>query len=336
MQKNRKDTGAGSSSSVTKDATRAHIRALLPARAADGNKGSFGRVYLLCGSTVYTGAALLSAEGALRMGAGYVTLMAPPSVIAPARVRLPELLCREMPALSEEPEAYLPLFGEDVGRGAILVGPGIGTVCEDGAPADPHRFAAVLADALAYEGVPVILDADALNLLARACGGAPMPHRAEGEASYESEGCVSAFLRRARRAVVITPHPMEFSRISGLSLDEIAADRVGSALRFAAESGAVVLLKGKGTVIASPDGAYAVNPTGSVALAKGGSGDVLGGMLAALIAGGAQPYAAAQVAAYLHGAAGDAAARELSDRGVLPSELPSYAARELCRLLAET
>ncbi len=296
----------------------AAIRALLPPRAADGNKGSFGRVRIIAGSATYTGAALLAAEGALRLGAGYVSLFAPPAVTAPARIRLPELLCREMPPVLDAPEAYLPLFELPADRGAILLGPGLGTVAKNGSPADAPLFASVVARALGEAGAPVILDADALNLIARA------------------EEAPAAYLARAARPLVITPHPLELSRLTGWTPAEIASDRIRAAQDFATRSGAVVLLKGKGTVIASPTGAYAVNPTGSTALAKAGSGDVLSGMIAALIAGGASLYDAVRIAAYLHGSAGDAAAQRLTERGVLPSELPREAALALARLLAES
>ena len=125
---------------------------------------------------------------------------------------------------------------------------------------------------------------------------------------------------------------MEFSRISGLSLSEIAADRVAAARRFAEESGTCVLLKGSGTVVTDPQGHVTVNPSGSTALSKGGSGDVLAGMLASLLAQGMMPYDAARLAAYLHGAAGEEEAARYSERGVLPSDLPRAAARVLCRL----
>ncbi len=295
------------------------LAALLPSRPHEGHKGSFGRVSLVCGSPSYTGAAILAAAGALRMGCGLVFLYAPPEVTAPLRVALPEVIAREMPPVTEEGAAYLPIL-RDEAWDAILIGCGIGQTDHCGVPASPDAFAEMLDSLLVATGCPIVLDADALNLLAHACGVSGLT--------------AAARLRRARRPVVITPHPMEFSRMSGLSLAEISADRVGVARRFANESGATLLLKGAGTVIASPEGEVAVNPSGSTALAKGGSGDVLAGMLASFLAQGIAPYAAARLAAYLHGIAGEEEAAVYSARGVLPSELPRAAARVLCRLEA--
>lgn len=297
------------------------LLAELPPRPRTGHKGSFGRVQLACGSPTYTGAALLSAEGALRMGCGFVFLYAPHAVAEPMRARLPEVIIREiLPMSAHAAEGFAAMRADEDARGAVLVGCGLGQVDGEGKPVDAAAFARALDGYLSVSGAPLVLDADALNLAAHAFGVGDLT--------------VAARLRRARRPVVITPHPAEFSRISGLSMEEIAADRVGVALRFAEESGAVVLLKGAGTVIATPTGDAGVNPTGSTALSKGGSGDVLAGMLVSLLAQGMSPYAAARLAAYLHGAAGEEESALYTERGVLPSELPRAAARVLCTLLS--
>lgn len=277
-----------------------YIRACFPARAKDSHKGSFGRAWLVCGSRLYTGAALLAAEGCLRMGAGLTYLAAPGEVTAAARMRLPELICRDMPKVTQEPAAYPPLLAE---ADAILIGPGIG---QEG---DVTAFADMIAALLSTRGAPVVLDADALNILARA--GA------------------REILRDARRAAILSPHPMEFARLTGLDIAAVQADRAGHACRFAAETGATILLKGAGSIVARPDGAYATVPSGTPALAKGGTGDVLAGMLTALLAQGLPPADAAFSAAYLHGKAGEELAAVYGERGVLPSELPAAAARAL-------
>lgn len=312
------------------------LRSTLPARAQNAHKGSFGRAHLFCGSDTYTGAALLSAEGALRMGVGLTYLYTPQKTATAARARLPELIIEETPPIAEAPAAALPSLA--AATGAILIGPGIGrgidpnaspdtdrrraevgNGADDGVPlsppAAPSAFAAMLSDLLSESGACVVLDADALNLL--------------------SDGVedTAAFLAKSKREVVLTPHPLEFARLSRLPLATLQADRVGCAHAFAEKSGATVVLKGAGTVIASRDRAPTVNPSGSSALAKGGTGDVLAGMLTALLALGMPPYDAALAAAYLHGAAGDTLAATLSDYGVLPSELPAAAARELRRIL---
>ena len=135
--------------------------------------------------------------------------------------------------------------------------------------------------------------------------------------------------------MILTPHPTEFARLAGEKPASDPAARLAAARAFAKESGATVLLKGSGTVVADPTGRASVNPSGSSALAKGGTGDVLAGMLGALLAQGMPPFAAACAAAYLHGAAGDTLAATLSDYGVLPSELPFATARELARILGQ-
>lgn len=280
------------------------IRAALPPRKKDSHKGDFGRAALVCGSSLYAGAAILAAEGTLRMGAGFTYLYSVREVVAAARARLPEVICREMPPASEGLYHYLPYLAA---ADAILLGCGIG---QEG---DGEAFCAALSSLLSEDGGTVVLDADALNLLSR--------HGAR------------EILRGARRAVILTPHEMEFSRLSELSLAEIRADRVGCACRFARDTGAVVLLKGAGSVIARQDGSYSVCPSGSPALSKGGTGDVLAGMLAGLLTQGLSPADAAFVAAYLHGKAGETLADRYSERGILPSELPVRAAEILCDVL---
>lgn len=290
----------------TRAEARAYIRSVLLPRERESHKGDHGRAVLACGSAEYAGAAILAAEGALRAGAGLTYLLSVGEATAAARARLPEVICRTLPPITEEPEAYLPFFGA---AGALLIGCGIGQA------GGSEAFCRALSSLLASEGAPVVLDADALNLLAR-------------------QGATE-ILKNARREVILTPHEMEFSRLSGLSLDEIKADRVGAACRFAALTGAVVLLKGAGSVVARADGGFAVCPSGSPALAKGGTGDVLAGLTVGLIAGGLDPFASVFCAAYLHGEAGEVLERQYSERGVLPSELPRTAAMLLREYLAE-
>ncbi len=282
-----------------------YIRAHCPPRAKGSHKATHGRVFLACGSPAYTGAAALAAGGALYSGAGMTYLCAPAEVLAPARVRYPELICREGPPITEEPRAYPPLFE---GANAILIGPGIGVAANG-------ELAEMLLSLMHTAGPPLVLDADALNSLA-AQGALPPGKPA--------------------RAVIMTPHPMEFARLCGCSVEAVQADRVGHACRFAAEHGITLVLKGAGTVIAAPNGEYAVCPAGSPALAKAGTGDVLAGMLAAFLGQGMPPATAAYIAAYLHGRGGEELAREYGERGVLPSDLAAAAARVLCRILSHT
>ena len=277
---------------------------LLPARKEDGNKGTFGRALLFCGSESYRGAACLAAEGALAGGAGLVEAASCEAVVSLVLSRAPSVIGTAY--APTEAGAYLPLALTKKAT-AILVG------CGSGAS---ERLALSVFELLKTPGCPVVLDADALNSLALMRGG------------------LQDALTGAARPVILTPHPLEFSRLSGLSLDEIGADRVGVARQFAKEYGVTLVLKGAGTVIASPNGEVTVNTTGGSGLAKGGSGDVLAGLLTSLVAQGTAPYDAAILAVYLHGAAGDALTKEYSAYGVRPDDLPREIARQAARLCA--
>ena len=280
--------------------------ALLPARAPDAHKGDCGRVFLRCGSRAYRGAALLAAAAAVRCGAGFVTLAAPQEVIGHAVGALPEVLYS--PVDSDECEGMRgreTLVRKTAGQSAVLVGCGCGV---------SPGLRTLVTDLLVTPGCPLVLDADALNVLAQVPGGA------------------AACLAEAQRQVILTPHPVEFSRLSGLAVDQIAADRLGCALDFARQSHAVVLLKGPATVIAAPDGKAYLNPTGNEGMAKAGSGDALAGMLAAFCAQGCEPVHAAALAAYVHGRAGELLSRTCSVYGVRPRDLPDEAARVLASL----
>ena len=186
-----------------------------------------------------------------------------------------------------------------MGKTAVLAGSGLGK-----SPA----LRATVSDLVAEGGCPLVLDADALNLL--------------------SEGDAAAVLSRAGRRVILTPHPMEFARLAGCSVKEVQARRLPLAEDFARNTGAIVVLKGAGTVVTDGRKTY-INSTGSPALAKGGSGDVLAGAVLGLLSGGMAPLEAAALAVYLHGRAGDTLEEEYSDRGVLPSSLGRQMAREI-------
>ena len=284
----------------------AFAASLLPARPEDGNKGTFGRALLYCGSEQYRGAACLAAEAALSGGAGLTEIVSCEPVVSLVLSRAPSVIGTAFSP--SKIGAYLPLDLTERAT-AVLVGCGSGR---------SDRLRLSLYELLAAPGCPVVLDADALNALALA-----------RKTSLER-------LKVAARPVILTPHPLEFSRLSGLSPDGIASDRVGVAARFAKEYGVTLVLKGAGTVIASPDGEVAVNTTGGSGLAKGGSGDVLAGLLVSLLAEGADPRAAAILAVYLHGAAGDALTEEYSAYGVRPDDLPREIARQIARLLSRS
>lgn len=272
----------------------------IPPRPRDSHKGSFGTVLAVAGSAYYRGAALLAAEGALRTGAGMVTLASVEPVLAAAVARLPECCLCPCVAGAEggiSPES-IPQFQRQKAT-VLLLGPGLGGTAQSIARAAETR---VLVQRLlpGFAG-SAVLDADGLNAAADLLQTEKMPHP-QGE-------------------LILTPHPGEMARLTGHSAAEINADREGTALRYAKAWNAVVVLKGAHTVIAGPDGRCAVNPTGNPGLSRGGSGDVLAGMTSALLACGLPAFDAAACAVYLHGAAADRAAALHGETGMLPHDL---------------
>lgn len=275
------------------------IRRFLPQRRVDMHKGDGGNAMMLAGSHLYPGAAMLAAEAALRTGAGYVHLVSDASVTQAAVARTPSLLVTTI----ENDKELLPIEKQ---ASALLVGCGTGR---------RPSLLPLIDHLLSTEGCPLILDADALNLLS------------------EDPNAVKPKLKAARREVLVTPHPKEFSRLSGLSLDEVTRDRYRVARSFADECGVHLLLKGTATVIAAKDGRTFINTTGNDALAKAGSGDVLAGVILSFVAQGASLPEAAACAAYLHGKAGERLSKRYSTYGVLPQELPAAIAESIAEIL---
>ncbi|MBQ2719702.1 MAG: NAD(P)H-hydrate dehydratase [Clostridia bacterium] len=261
------------------------VRPFLPKRVADSHKGSYGHLLLLVGSHAYRGAALLAAKGALRMGAGLITLASDESVLRGALPLLPELILTPLDGEAPLPDAIVR------GKSAVLLGSGSGV---------SEALAARLTALLTSEGGPLVIDADGLTVLAERLG-------------------VDA-LKTSKRKVVLTPHPGEMARLVGTDVPTVQADRLTLARRFAADYGVTLVLKGAGTVVAEGERFY-INTSGTPALAKGGSGDVLAGAIASLIATGLPPAEAAALAVWLHGAAGERLAAVHSSLGVRPFEL---------------
>ena len=244
------------------------VRAALPARSPDAHKRSGGAVAVLAGSEATRGAALLTARGAGRMGSGYVTLVSTPSVVTAATVAAPELLTKEMPGDVLGPDALDVVDRAD----CVALGPGIGR-------GEDQR--ALCERALLEVDRAVVLDADALNVLA---------------------GDVRALVERAAPAVV-TPHPAELARLLGVDTKDVVRDRLAAAREAARRLGCVVLAKGHRTIVTEGERTVVV-PTGGPELATAGTGDVLTGAVAALVAADVDPFAAAWCAAYVHGVAG--------------------------------
>ncbi len=273
----------------------AGVAALIPRRRRDANKGSFGRVFCLCGSLGMAGAALLAAKGALRAGAGLVTLGVPEPVYLPVASNLTEALVYPLPATPAGAAAFSAwerVAELSAAANVLLVGCGLSR--DEGTRALVHRLVRE-----APEGKTVILDADGINAF---------------------EGHIDV-LRTSKASLILTPHPGEMARLCGKSIPEIQRTRLSTARGFAQSMGLTLVLKGAGTVVAARDGTAYVNPTGNPGMARGGSGDLLAGMVAALAAQGLADADAACAAVYIHGAAGDRCAERLSQTGMLPSDM---------------
>lgn len=267
---------------------REFVRRALPARPADGHKGTFGKVCLLGGSVGYTGAPVLCAGAAVRSGCGLVYLGVPECVW---QIAAAKCLCA-MPFPLPAKDGALALSGEAdfrrraEGCDAVAIGCGMGRSADSDA----------LTRRLLTLPQPLVLDADGINALS---------------------GHIDTLSCRRGLTTVLTPHDGELARIGG----DMTAPRESSAAAFAARHGVCLVRKGHRTVIAAPDGRLAVNTTGSDGMAKGGSGDVLTGLLTGLLAQGVEPFAACCCAVWLHGRAGDLAAEEKGHRGMTPGDM---------------
>jgi len=272
------------------------IEAQMPWRPAAGHKGTFGTALFAAGSRGFTGAARLASLAALRVGCGISRLCVPISLLNSVEAGLTEVV---KTGVYDTPEGTLsatafPQIAELLKTAQVLaIGPGIGTL-----PETQELQLKLLKQAR----VPLVIDADGVNNLA-------------GQ---------NRLLKSLKVPVVLTPHPGELSRLLRVSPAEINADRIEVCRRAAREFGAFLVLKGAPTVVGSPDGRVFVNPTGNSGLGSGGTGDVLTGMIAGLIAQGVPPFEAAQAAVYLHGLAADLAADDKTEYGLIAGDLLDY------------
>lgn len=273
------------------------FRKLLPKREAGAHKGDFGHVLVVAGSRGMTGAACLASQGALLCGSGLVTLGLPKSLLPIAARKLTEVMTlplAETPAgtLSRRAEGSILDFLKKK-AGVLALGPGL---------SQNPKTQALVRSLLPKLKTPCVLDADGINALA-------------GRA---------ALLKKIRTVLILTPHPGEFSRLTGQPTKKIQADRKRAALAFAKRTGVIVVLKGHGTVVAAPDGRIAINKTGNPGMASGGCGDVLTGMIASFLGQGIEPFEAARLAAHLHGLAGDLAVKKRGEASLIASDLLEY------------
>ena len=265
------------------------VKMLLPVRPRKAHKGDFGKVLLLCGARGLAGAAILAANAALRTGSGLVYLGVPEAIYpiaagASASAVVFPLACDTEGRLSlaalDEIAKRLPDMD------AVLFGPGVG---------QSDALREILKQLLAQSRVPLVLDADGINLLS---------------------GHID-LLRGSSCPVILTPHDGEFRRLGG---DPTAKDRIFQAMQFAQKTGTILLRKGHRTIVTDGWNVYR-NTTGNPGMATGGSGDVLSGIIVSLLGQGVMPLEAAAAGAWIHGAAGDLAAREIGEYGMIPEDI---------------
>lgn len=270
-----------------------NIRAFLPERPKNSNKGTFGTLLNIAGSGCYPGAALLSSRAAARTGAGLVALATPKRVVNAIASAVPEVT---FAPLNQDENAFISrtcceqLIKPIMEASAIAVGCGLG---------NSETTRAVVKTVLDTGVAPVIIDADGINSI---CNNINV-------------------IKDNIHPLVLTPHPKEFSRMTNLTVDEVQADRVALAKSFAKEMSVVLVLKGVNTIIAAPDGRTYINPTGNSALAAAGTGDVLTGMIGSFMAQGVEPFYAAALAAYLHGKCADELIKNASPAGIIATDI---------------
>jgi len=266
---------------------------LLPRRPSNAHKGSFGHTAVIAGSVGKTGAAVMASLSALRVGAGMVTLALPESLEATLPRRPWEIMTLPLPetvdhTIGLSAEKAITQFLE--GKAAVAIGPGLSTQTET---------QELVRNLIKQNEIPTVLDADGLNAFA-------------GKA---------ALLSHARAPLILTPHPGEMSRLSGLSTEKIQKDRLGAARLFSQEHRIFLVLKGAKTIIAEPSGFLFINPTGNPGMATAGTGDVLTGMITGLLAQRLDAATAAKLGVYLHGLAGDIAAARRGSVGLIAGDL---------------
>jgi hydroxyethylthiazole kinase-like uncharacterized protein yjeF len=272
------------------------VRPCLKKRKKDTHKGTYGHLFILSGSRGKAGAAALAGRAALRMGAGLVTVGTPEGCLPAIARPTPELMIEPLPQTAEgtlAEEAGDRILELVKGKDAVLVGPGLST--------HPSTTRLVLG-LLPRLRVPIVIDADGLNIVA---------------------GNIEA-LGRLRAPAVLTPHPGEFSRLMGIPTRDILDRRLELAADFAATRGVVLVLKGYRTLTANPDRRVFINSTGNPGMASGGSGDVLSGIIAALVIQEKDLFEATAAAVYVHGLSGDIGASRLGERPLIAGDLIRY------------
>jgi len=272
------------------------VSPLIPARHPHGHKGTHGKVLLVGGSIGMSGAIVLAGRAACRSGAGLVQIVVPEAIVETVDLGVIEATVWPVKDYEVLTDNSWSLIEEKVRQANVCaVGPGL---------KQEESFLRVIENILKETDIPVILDADALNLISR------------NTSLLE--------LRKGKGNLILTPHPGEMARLCGCTAGEVQANRLEIALSKSLEWGAIVVLKGAGTIIASPDGRVFINTTGNAGLGSGGTGDVLTGSIAAWIAQGVPPLGAACLGVYLHGRAADILKEQYGLAGFVASEVADY------------
>lgn len=269
------------------------INRLLPLRPPDGNKGTFGNILIIAGARGFSGAAAMAAISALKVGGGLVRLAAPEGIINALESKLLEVVKVPLPQTDEETISVnaIPILQQHLPKtDVVVIGPGITTHPET---------AQFLFEFLPHVSVPIIIDADAINIIAQDI----------------------KFFKKIRTPFILTPHPGELSRLIKQTPQEINLKRVDLAPKLAKEYSGVLILKGAPTIIASPDGDVYVNPTGNSGLASAGSGDVLVGMISGFLAQNLTPTEASTIAVFLHGLCAELAMEDSNEYALTAGDL---------------
>lgn len=286
--------------------TRFWVHNVFHRRSPDTHKGRTGHLLVVAGSPGKTGAASMTAMSAMRSGAGLVTLAVPAALNPILETQVTEVMT--LPLADQgtgtlKADAVQTLMELTEGKACLALGPGIG---------QSEETCEVVLRLISESRLPLVIDADGLNLLARD----------------------TSVLNRRKFPTILTPHPGEMARLANRSAGDIQSDRVGCARRFAESHRVHLVLKGANTVIAHPDGGVYINTSGNAGMASGGMGDVLTGMIAGLVAQGHNPDAASKAAVYLHGAAADSLAQTVGAYGYLATDVMRQIPVEIGKMLS--
>ncbi|MCX7994668.1 MAG: NAD(P)H-hydrate dehydratase [candidate division WOR-3 bacterium] len=278
---------------------------LLPFRDPAGNKGTFGQVLIIAGARGFSGAAAMASISCLRTGAGLVRLAAPEGIMDSLEAKLLEVVKVPLKQTTEETisvEAIDTILSLMDKTDVVIIGPGLTT---------NNETAQFVMNLLPQIKVPIIVDADALNIISRD----------------------TKIFKKIKTDFILTPHPGELSRLTGLPIQKINEERIDIAMRYAKEFGGILILKGAPTVVASPFGEVYVNPTGNSGLATAGSGDVLVGMIGGLLAQGLTAISSAIGGVFLHGLSADLFVKEYNEYSLIAGDLIDYIPKSLNYIL---